>query len=302
MRGMGLMDRLNGAKRRLWSPMQVWMADTGSDRLVHAGGTAKVVVDVRGEDDGTPERIEVFLQMIGWGNDSKVKWPLGEVPATLGTHTLEVTLPTGLAPSCAKYAEYTFNAELHRSKGVGSTAASMVDVVGRPEDLYWPDGPRAGQDGPDDVRIAIELDAPTAAVGTALTGRATVLATRDTGQDAVALAFGPTLDTLVQVAGKSQPQPRAKFKPAVELELAGKRTLRAGERLELPFSVDVPDGVPPTLHNGGQTSIVWQVRVMRGKSAGWALAGVLDPEAAAGTRDQSSQGLLSFLASLDSPR
>jgi hypothetical protein len=300
---MGLMDRLNGAKRRLWSPMQVWMADTGSDRLAHAGGTAKVVVDVRGEDDGTPERVEVFLQMIGWGNDGKVKWPLGEVPAKLGTHVLEVMLPAGLAPSCATYSEYTFNAELFRSKGVGSTAASIVDIVGRPEALYWPDGPRSGQDGPDDVRVTLELDAPVVSVGGApLTGRATVFATRDVGKDAIELVFGPTLDTLVQVAGKSQPQSRAKFKPTTELRLADARPLTAGEHLVLPFSLEVPEGVPPTLHNGGKTSVVWQVRVSRGKSAGWNLVGVLDPEAAAGTRDQPSQGLLSFLASLDSPR
>jgi len=53
---MGLMDRLNGAKRRLWSPMTVWMAEVGSDTLVRAGEPATVVVEVRGESDGTPER------------------------------------------------------------------------------------------------------------------------------------------------------------------------------------------------------------------------------------------------------
>ena len=60
--------------------------------------------------------------------------------------------------------------------------------------------------------------------------------------------------------------------------------------------------MPPTLHNGGQTSVVWQVRVKRGKTMGWSLVGVLDPEAAAGTRNQASPSLLSFLASLDSAR
>jgi hypothetical protein len=299
---MGLMDRLNGAKRRLWSPMNVWMVDLGSDKLVHSGGPATVVVEVRGEDDGTPERIEVFLKMIGLGYDGKLTWPLGEVPTTLGRHVLEVTLPAGLTPSCSGYADYTFEAELFRSKGVGSTAASIVDVVGRPDELYWPDGARSGQDGPDDVRITLELDAETVSVGAALTGRATVFATRDAGKDAVELEFGPTVETLVQVAGRTQPQLRARFKPAVELRLADARRLAAGESLVLPFSVGVPEGVPPTLHNGGVTSVVWQVRVERGKSVGWNLAGVLDPEAAAGARDQPSQGLLSFLASLDSPR
>jgi hypothetical protein len=70
---MGLMDRLNAAKRRIWSPMTVWMAEAGSDKLVHAGEPALVVVEVRGEDDGTPERIEVFLQMIRLGSEGKIK-------------------------------------------------------------------------------------------------------------------------------------------------------------------------------------------------------------------------------------
>src|SRR4051812_26371676 len=113
---MGLLDRINAAKRRMWSPMQVWLADQGSDELVRAGAPAAVVVDVRGEDDGTAERIEVFLEMTGWGNDAKVKWPLGEVPVTLGAHRLEVAIPTDLAPSCARYAEYRFGAELYRTK------------------------------------------------------------------------------------------------------------------------------------------------------------------------------------------
>ncbi|MDX6628177.1 MAG: hypothetical protein QOH00_423 [Gaiellales bacterium] len=299
---MGLMDRIGAAKRWMVSPMQVWMADLGSDKLAHAGQPAKVVVDVRGEDDGTAERIEVFLQMIGWGNDEKVKWPLGEVPVTLGTHELQVTLPTGLAPACSRYAEYTFEAQLHRTKGTGSNAASIVDVVSRVEDLYWPDGARSGQEGPDDARVTIALDAETVSVGEALSGRATIFAMRELSGDDVRLAFGPTVDTLVPVAGKSQPQPRARFKPMVELELADKPAIRTGEQLEIPFSIDVPAGVPPTLHNGGQTSVVWQVRVELGKTAGWRLVGVLDPEAAAGRRNEPSQGLISFLASLDTTR
>jgi hypothetical protein len=38
---VGLMDRLNATKRRLWSPMQVWVADQGSDTLVRAGERAR---------------------------------------------------------------------------------------------------------------------------------------------------------------------------------------------------------------------------------------------------------------------
>lgn len=302
---MGLADRLGAAKRWMWSPMTVRMADQGCDTLVHAGGEAMVYVDVRGEDDGTMERIEVFLEMMGWGAEGKARWPLAELPPEAGRHELRVTLPTGLAPACTKYVEYTFEAELHRTKGTNSTAGSVVDVVARPEDLYWPAGPRSGQDGPDDVRISIELDAAgdAVAVEDALTGRVVVHAVREQpkGRD-VELAFGPTVDTLVPVAGKSQAQPRARFQPTVRKTLADRRALAAGERLELPFHVDVAAGAPPTLHNGGQTSVVWQVRVTYGDAVAWRLVGVLDPEARAGRRDAPSPSLLSFLGSLDTAR
>jgi hypothetical protein len=212
-------------------------------------------------------------------------------------------LPTGLTPACTRYAEYTFQAELHRTKGTNSTAASIVDVVARPADLYWPDGPRAGQDGPDEARIAIAFDGDddTVEVGTTLTGRVTVLATRELAGQDVQLAFGPTVDTLVPVAGKSQAQPRARFQPTVRTTLAPRRALASGERLELPFRLDVAAGAPPTLHNGGQTSVVWQVRVAFGDTVAWRRVGVLDPVALAGRRDEPSPGLLSFLASLDTP-
>lgn len=201
--------------------------------------------------------------------------------------------------------EYTFEAELHRSKGTNSTAASIVDVAARPEDLYWPDGPRSGHDGPaDNLRIAIELDAEDDAVGVgdALTGRVVVHGVRACRAPEVELAFGPTVDTLVPVAGKSQAQPRARFSPVVKTTLSPARDVALGERIELPFLVDVEPGVPPTLHNGGQTSVVWQVRVSCGDAVAWRLVGVLDPEAQAGRRDEPSPSLLSFLGSLDAPR
>ena len=144
---MGLMDRLNGAKRRLWSPMTIWMAELGSDTLVHAGEPATVVVEVRGEDDGTPERIEVLLKLIGWGLDGKLTWPLGELPTELGRHELAVTIPAELTPSCA-YAEYTFESILHRTKGVASTAASRVDIVSRRRTCTGPRASAAASTGP----------------------------------------------------------------------------------------------------------------------------------------------------------
>jgi hypothetical protein len=280
----------------------VWMADQGCDTLVHAGGTGTVRIDVRGEDDGTMQQIEIFLKLVGWGYDGKRRWTLAELQPDIGRHELTVEIPVDLPPSCAGYADYTFESILHRTKGTEDTAASRVDVVSRLQDLYWPEGERSGVEGPDDVRITVELDAETVDVGSPVTGRARVFALRDVRKDEIELEVGPTVDTLVQVAGKAQPQPRARYKASAKLELADARPLRAGEQLELPFSIEIPEGVPPTLHNGGLTSVVWQVRAIRGKSVGWSLVGVRDPEAAAGHRNQASPTLLQFLGSLDSGR
>src|SRR5437763_11868350 len=137
---MGIKDKLKSALGSIWSPITVWMADEGSDKLVSAGQPAKVVVAVKGEDDGTAERVELELVLTGSGMTTPQKWPLGEVPAVVGQQETTVTIPTGLPPTCAKYAEYAFKATLHRSKGMASEAQSIVDVIARPEDVYWPDG------------------------------------------------------------------------------------------------------------------------------------------------------------------
>ena len=288
---MGLKDRLKGGLQRVWSPITVWMADQGSDRLVRAGETAKVSVDVRGEDDGTAERVDVVLRLTGEGAEPR-EWPLGEVPVTVGLHEIAVVIPTELPPACARYAEYGFEARLHRTKGVGSTAGAVVDVSARPEDVYWPEGARSGQDGEGDAQIAIELDSGSVAAGAALTGRATIVAARELGPQDVELTLGATVT--------SPSSPDGKFQATAEAALAQARTLGAGERLELPFSVDVPAGIPPTLHNGVETSVVWQVRVRFGDATGWCLVAVLDPDAAAGIRDRPSPSLVGFLAGLDS--
>src|SRR5947209_4785458 len=144
---MGLRDKLKAAVGSVWSPITVWMADEGSDKLVTAGQQAKVLVAVKGEDDGTAQRVELELVLTGDGMSNPQKWPLGEVPAVVGQQETVVTIPTGVPPSCARFAEYAFKATLHRSKGIGSDAQSVVDVIARPEDVYWPDGPRSGFDG-----------------------------------------------------------------------------------------------------------------------------------------------------------
>ncbi len=287
---MGLKAKLKGSLRHVWSPITVWMADQGSDQLVYAGKTAKVAVDVRGEDDGTADRVEVVLRRTGVSAEPR-GWPLGEVPPRVGLHEIEVQIPTELAPSCATYSEYSFYATLHRTKGIESSAASIVDVVARPEDIYWPDGPRSGLQG-GDARIEIELDEETISVGTPLTGRAIVVAAHELGGHDVVLTVAATVIT--------PEKPKGRVQRVAKVELAHATRLADGERLDLPFSVEVPAGVPPTLHNGGTTSVVWQVRVELGDSAGWRLIGVHDPDGSAGIRDRPSPSLLSFLASLDS--
>jgi hypothetical protein len=224
--------------------------------------------------------------MIGWGNGEKVKWPLGEVPLTLGSHELQVNMPTGLAPACSHYAEYTFETLLHRTKGTGSNAASIVDVVSRPEDLYWPEGSRNGQEGPDDARVTIELDAETVSVGETLSGRAVIFATRNSSGDDVKLAFGPTVDTLVQVAGKPQPQPRAKFKPTMELELADKPTVGAGQQLEIPFIVDVPPACRRRSTTARRPRSCGRCgsRSARPPAGAWSVCSIPKPQRAAATR------------------
>ena len=296
---MGIMDRLNATKRMVWSPITVWMADQGSDTLVHAGAAATVVVDVRGEDDGTAQHVELFLQMTGLGLEKPTKWPLAELLPTIGAHTVQVSIPTGLAPACARYAEYSFGAELLRSKGVNSTAAAVVDVVARPDDAFWPDGPRSGQDGPQNVAINIDLAGESVPVGGTVSGSVTVVAGLATGAHSVTLSVGPVVDTLVAVAGKSQPQLRSRFAPTATKALAEATTLAAGAPFQVPFQVAIPEGVPPTLHNGGATQVVWQVRVAVGDDAAWRSFVVLDPEALAGIRNRPSPSLIGFLSGLE---
>ena len=237
--------------------------------------------------------------MTGLGLDKTAKWPLAEVPATVGLHTVQVTIPTALAPACVTYAEYSFGAELHRSKGTNSTAGAVVDVVARPEDAFWPDGPRSGQDGPQDVVVTIELDAESVPVGGTVSGRVTVVGALAPRPRSMTLTMGPVVDTLVAVAGKSQPQLRSRFAPTATVPIGEAPALAAGERFEVPFQVAVPEGVPPTLHNGGATTVVWQVRVAVGDDAAWRTFVVLDAEALAGIRNRPSPSLIAFLSGLE---
>jgi len=266
------------------------MAGEGSDDLATAGERAKAVVKVQGEDDGSVDRIELRLVMAGFGADQE-SWPLGPVPTELGLHELEVQLPADLAPSCADFVEYRFHAELFRTKGVGSDAGSVIDIIGRPEHLFWPEGPRAGQDGADSAQIDVTLESETTEVGGSVRGTVAVSAVEAIKRDDLVVALAATI---------TSPASDGKLKPSTKIVLAERLSLAAGEQRELPFALDVPEGVAPTLDGPGTSSITWQVRATLGDAVGWRSVGVLDPQATAGVRNAKSPSLLSWLASLDS--
>lgn len=287
--GVGLKGRIKTGLRHVWSPITVWMADEGSDDLVTAGERAKAVVKVKGEDDGSVDRIELSLVLSGFGADQD-SWQLGPVPTSLGLHEVEVELPADLAPSCAGFVEYRFNAELFRTKGIGSDAGSVVDVIGRPEHVYWPEGPRAGREGEDLAEIDVTLELETADIGGSVRGTVAVTAVREVKRK----------DLVVELAAAVRsPASDGEPKPVTTAVLAERASLAAGERRELQFSLDVPPVVTPTLDGPGKTWIAWQVRATLGDATGWRWVAVLDPEARAGVRNRASPGLLEWLVSLD---
>ncbi len=272
----------------MWSPITVWMAGEGSDDLVTAGERAKAVVRVKGEDDGSVERIELSLVMSSFGAKQQ-SWPLGPVPTPLGLHELEVTLPADLTPSCAQFAEYAFNAELHRTKGMGSEAASVVDIIGRPEHVAWPDGPRAGTEGADVARVDLTLDAETVVAGGVVHGRVAVTAMHEVSRKDLEVAL---------VLLRKQPGGDSE-KVVARVVLGEKLSLATGDRIEHPFALELPPSVLPSLRASETIAVSWQVRAALGDAAGWQWVGVLDPEGNAGVRNAGSPSLAAFLLSLD---
>lgn len=240
-----------------------------TDDLVRAGEGARVVVEVSGTDDGNAAAVLIYLRMLGWENKRAFRWPLGEVPPQLGRHELEVELPGGLAPACVRLAEYSFCAELKVREGLGVTAAADVDVVARPEDLHWPEGPRSEGE--------LTLDADVVALGATVSGRAA---------PGAQVEVGPTLDRTVGLPGATA---------APRFEPAGTATAAEDGR----FTVALPaDGVPPTLYDGSEIAVVWEVRA----GDAWARLGVLDPEARAGRRAGRTPALLTCISKLAGDR
>jgi hypothetical protein len=293
---MGLKDRLNAARSYLKSPFTLTMLERGSDARVHVGAPARVVVEVEGEDDGSVERIELTLRRPDAGNPSGgyAETALGTVPRTVGRHELTVTIPPGTLPSAVGFGSYVFRGRVVRSKGVESEALSPVVVVGREEDLYWPDGPRIGTAGPPNVRLDVSVDTATAVVGGVVTGRVTVQALADLPAAAVEVQVGPEINALVKSLTSTTLERRTKFKASASQTLAPSAALSAGQRLEVPFTLAVSPGLPPTLRDG-ESSVVWQVRARRGDAGGWATIGVLDPKSLSAPAPERAQSLLDLL-------
>lgn len=300
--GVGLRDRLNAARTYMKSPLSLSMLERGSDLRVHVGRTAKVVVEVEGVDDGTVQRIELMLRRSSAsGGGSWVDLPLGEVPATAGRHELTVTIPVGIIPSSIGFGNYQFRGHLVRSKGVESDAVSPVVVVGRAEDLHWPDGPRSGGTAQPEVRLTVAVDHATADIGSTVGGRVSVQALGDLPAEAVELEFGAEVDALVKAAGHNALQQRSRFKAVATLTLAPKAALAAGQQLDLPFRVEIPAGLPPTLRDG-TSSVVWQARVRRGGASAWATVGVLDPNSLSAPSKERPAGLTTDLLTREPAR
>jgi hypothetical protein len=255
-----------------------------------------VVVEVTGQDDGTVERIDLMLRRPDAGNPQGgyADIPLGEVPTEPGRHELVVTIPPGAIPSAIGFGNYLFRAQLVRTKGLESDAVSPVVVVGRADDLTWPEV-RQGTDGPGDVRLDLALEAPTADIGGVVAGYLVLEALADLDRAQVEVEVGAEIDALVKpLTSNSRLERRKKYRTAAQQTLAPAGALASGQRLDLPFRLEIPPGLPPTVRDG-DSSVVWQVRVRRGRSSAWAVLGVLDPNSLSIPPPDRAQSLLDLL-------
>jgi hypothetical protein len=242
---MGIKDRLVAAKRYVWSPMTLTMLERGSDTVVKAGHTARVVVDVEGESDGTAERIEVRLKL-----GEHMSWPVADVPTTAGRHELEVLIPAD-APPTSRYSTYYWVGKLHRTRGIAAEAMCPVRVIGHPDHVYWPDGPHRGSEEP-----GVLLDQDTVNAGGAVSGRA---------PGAESVEVGHVLDVPEPVEGSNEYEQTQRFTKVADVRPGADGT----------FRLEIPAGVPPTLYNGDRTWITWEVRTTAGA---WQRFAVLDPD------------------------
>lgn len=283
---MGFKDRLQKLKEGVSSsPIDVRVIEQGNPETLYAGQPATLNVMVKGEDDGATDRIEVFLHL----SPSYESFKLGEVPPVAGLQQIQVDVPGELQPSVATYSEYSLRAKVFRKKGLNDEGTMPIDVVGRPESLHWPKGPRSGQDGGTDaVRVDVILDQEVVNTSDSLTGTVRVVAARDLGKEDIVLTIGTTTTS----ARQNDKNGRRELRGTVEL--AKKQQLTAGQHLDLPFKVEIPEGAPPTF--GYQdTTIIWRAEASVGKAVGWTIFGVLDPNADAGLRSRKAQGLAGLM-------
>lgn len=249
--------------------MTVNMLERGSDPLVRAGQKAKVVVDLEGENDGSCERVEVQLVL----NHRVQVWTLGALEPTPGHHELEVEIPVDAPPS-SPWTRYTFKGILHRTKGTPSDGVSLVQVIGDPAHVVWPEGPRAGSD---DAGLVVSLDTDSVDAGGTVSGR--VVGTSD---KPVKVSVGPVSDQIVGVEGKPNGVRKIDYKPIAEADLGP----------DGAFRFEIPAGAPPNVHDGEHTWIWWEVRAEAGKTTAWQRFALLDPEGKVTIPETRPAGLL----------
>lgn len=280
---MGLKERFNKLKEAVSTgPIDLTLIQQGTADPLHAGQPAVVYVLVKGENDGTVEQIDLFLQR----SQGMEAFPLGTVPDVPGKHAIEVQIPAGLEPSVAEHIDWTVRAKANRNTGLNAEAFLPIDIVARPEDLPWPDGPRSGQDG-DASTVEVLLEADTVDQGSNLTGIARISAAKELKGTDVRVAIGYTVRRLDQ---------KDKFEEVAFVIARQGLSLSGGQHEDVPFSIELPAGTPAT-YRFGPSSIVWRVEAKVGKTTGWALFGALDPKADGGIRARQNTSIASLLAS-----
>jgi hypothetical protein len=122
---------------------------------------------VTGEDESMTG-IDLVLQLQSSGETTD--HPLGAVPTTPGRHEVDVVVPTGIPRSFSMATSYFFRVDQRRTRRVAASDHFPVDVVARPQDVFWPDGPR---DRPV-ADLSVVVDTDVVAVGDIVTGQVLV--------------------------------------------------------------------------------------------------------------------------------
>ena len=177
------------------------------DPVLRAGAPARLTIET-----GAGE-LRVHLRLLGWDRRRAEKWLLAERTVDEGSHVIEVLVPSGLAPGCARMTEYAVYAEL---AGTRAVAAVPIRLVG---DVVWsPDDPGAAGEG-----IALEDD--VVPIGGTLRGH--VHGPAEVGAELHTEAAEPRFLPVAAVEGA--------FEVAIPLDVAP--TLHDGESLGISWVV-----------------------------------------------------------------